>query len=92
MESAPGHIDVDEVREAILAVEEVRGVHDLHVWTITSGHESLSAHVVTTERGAQRGLLADIRHALHDRFGIHHVTIQVEAEGHGPCQGCDAPR
>ncbi len=90
MESAPGHIDVDEVRAAILDVEEVRSVHDLHVWTITSGHESLSAHVVTRGQ-ARRGLLADIRHALHDRFGIHHVTIQVEAEGH-PCQGCDGPR
>ncbi|HEV7517501.1 MAG TPA: cation diffusion facilitator family transporter [Thermoanaerobaculia bacterium] len=92
MEAAPGHIDVDEVRQAILAVKEVRGVHDLHVWTITSGRESLSAHVVTTDGRAQRGLLADIRRSLHDRFGIHHVTIQVEAEEHDPCHGCDAPQ
>ncbi|HTQ78948.1 MAG TPA: cation diffusion facilitator family transporter [Thermoanaerobaculia bacterium] len=90
MESAPGHIDVDEVRQAILAVDDVRGVHDLHVWTITSGRESLSAHVVTADGLGQRGLLSEIRRALHDRFGIHHVTIQVEAEGHDPCHGCDA--
>jgi cobalt-zinc-cadmium efflux system protein len=92
MESAPGHIDVDEVRQAILAVEDVRGVHDLHVWTITSGRESLSAHVVIVEGLSPRSLLADIKRALHDRFGIHHVTIQVEAEGHDsqdPCRGCD---
>ncbi|MEA2693925.1 MAG: cobalt-zinc-cadmium efflux system protein [Acidobacteriota bacterium] len=92
MESAPGHIDVDEVRQAILAVDDVRGVHDLHVWTITSGRESLSAHVVTAEGPIPRSLLAEIKRALHDRFGIHHVTIQVEAEGndsHDPCRGCD---
>jgi len=93
MESAPGHIDVDEVRQAILAVAEVRGVHDLHVWTITSGRESLSAHVVTIEGNSPLSLLTEIKHALHDRFGIQHVTIQVEAEGndsHNPCRGCDA--
>ncbi|HXO20506.1 MAG TPA: cation diffusion facilitator family transporter [Thermoanaerobaculia bacterium] len=96
MESAPGHIDVDEVRQAILGVHEVRGVHDLHVWTITSGRESLSAHVVAAAGAGARSpreLLSDIRHALHDRFGIHHVTIQVEAEGApDPCEGCDSPR
>jgi len=91
MESAPGHIDVDEVRRAILAVADVRGVHDLHVWTITSGRESLSAHVVTAEGRSARSLLAEIKSSLHDRFGIHHVTIQVEAEGQDPCHGCDAP-
>jgi cobalt-zinc-cadmium efflux system protein len=93
MESAPGHIDVDQVRTAILGVPEVRGVHDLHVWTITSGRESLSVHVVTEDGRPRRELLPEIRRRLHDRFGIHHVTIQVEAEGvSDPCEGCDAPR
>jgi cobalt-zinc-cadmium efflux system protein len=92
MEAAPGHIDVDEVRLAILAVADVREVHDLHVWTITSGRESLSAHVVTGESQSPKSLLTEIRRSLHERFGIHHVTIQVEAEGHDPCHGCDAPR
>jgi cobalt-zinc-cadmium efflux system protein len=93
MEAAPGHIDVDEVRQVLLGVAEVRGVHDLHVWTITSGRESLSAHVVTGEDQSPRSLLTEIKRALHDRFGIHHVTIQVEAEGNdshdAPCHGCD---
>jgi cobalt-zinc-cadmium efflux system protein len=93
MEAAPGHIDVDQVRAELLDVREVRDVHDLHVWTITSGRESLSAHVVTADGLTPRDLLAEIRRRLHDRFGIHHVTIQVEAEGvHEPCEGCDAPR
>src|SRR5690606_2854927 len=46
MEGAPGHIDVDEVREALHRVPGVTSAHDLHVWTITSGMVSLSAHVV----------------------------------------------
>jgi cobalt-zinc-cadmium efflux system protein len=93
MEAAPGHIDVDQVRAELLGVQEVRAVHDLHVWTITSGRESLSAHVVTADGLTPRNLLAEIRKRLHDRFGIHHVTIQVEVEGvHDPCEGCDAPR
>ncbi len=93
MEAAPGHIDVDQVRAELLEVREVRAVHDLHVWTITSGRDSLSAHVVTADGLTPRDLLAEIRRRLHDRFGIHHVTIQVEAEGvHEACAGCDAPR
>lgn len=90
MEEAPGHIDVDRVRDAILDVQDVREVHDLHVWTITSGRESLSAHVVTADRRSPREVLADIRRALHDRFGIHHVTIQVEPEEAAEeCEGCE---
>jgi cobalt-zinc-cadmium efflux system protein len=93
MEAAPGHIDVDEVRATLLDCREVRAVHDLHVWTITSGRDSLSAHVVTSDGLTPRDLLSEIRRRLHDRFGIHHVTIQVEAEGvHEACEGCDAPR
>jgi cobalt-zinc-cadmium efflux system protein len=92
MESAPEHINVDEVRAAILAVPDVQAVHDLHVWTITSGRDSLSAHVVTADCRAPRELLADIRRALHDRFGIHHVTVQVEAgNAEEGCGGCDEP-
>lgn len=81
MESAPGHLDVDEVRDAMLAVEGVGEVHDLHVWTITSGFVALSAHVVA-EEGRNGDLLPALRGELHDRFGIEHVTIQVEPE---PC-------
>lgn len=83
MESAPGHLDVDEVRDAILGVDGVCEVHDLHVWTITSGFVALSAHVVNVaEEGEPADLVPAVREELHHRFGIDHVTIQVEAE---PC-------
>jgi cobalt-zinc-cadmium efflux system protein len=81
MESAPGHIDVDLVRDAMAATPGVREVHDLHVWTITQGLECLSGHVVTESQENQQELLATLRHTLHERFGIDHVTIQIELVG-----------
>jgi cobalt-zinc-cadmium efflux system protein len=80
MEGAPGHIDVDEVRDTLACVPGVRAVHDLHVWTITSGMESLTAHVVVEDEAQACATLVQVRSALHDRFGIHHLTIQVEPE------------
>jgi cobalt-zinc-cadmium efflux system protein len=82
MEFTPRGVDVDAVRDALAAVPGVLSVHDLHVWTITSGLDSLSAHVVVADATADgpghRALLTDIRAAVHQRFGIDHVTIQVE--------------
>jgi len=80
MEYAPRGIDVDEVRDTIRATPGVLGVHDLHVWTITSGLDSLSAHVVTAGDREPAALLTDIRCTLERRFGIHHITIQIEPE------------
>ncbi|HEY7215700.1 MAG TPA: cation diffusion facilitator family transporter [Thermoanaerobaculia bacterium] len=80
MESAPAHMDVDEMRDAMMGVPGVLEVHDLHVWTITSGRESLSAHVVVEEGRYNCDLLSEIRSALHERFGIHHMTVQIETE------------
>ncbi len=80
MEGTPHHIDVDEVRDALMEVPEVIGVHDLHCWTITSGMESLSAHVVVEEGCAECAKLVEVRALLHNRFGIDHLTIQIESE------------
>lgn len=81
MEAAPGHIDVDAVRGAILDVGSVAGVHDLHVWSISSGFECLSAHVVAGDGKDRDALLDELRRMLHARFGIDHITIQLEAAG-----------
>lgn len=86
MEGAPGHIDVDEVRDALRRVPGVTSAHDLHVWTITSGMVSLSAHVVTPGDQPVGPLLERIRGMLHDRFGIHHITIQVEPDDYVTCE------
>ncbi len=84
MEGAPGHLDVDEVRDALQTIPGVVAVHDLHVWTVTSGIVALSAHVSTGEPTAPRPLLEQIRETLHERFAINHVTIQLEPEGYPP--------
>lgn len=80
MESAPGHIDVDEVRDTMMSVDGVVGVHDLHVWCITSGLVSLSAHVEVGELDEYSVCLETIRRELADEFGIRHTTIQIEPE------------
>ena len=81
MESAPKGIDVDEIHRAMKAVPGVLAVHDLHVWTITSGLDCLSAHVVAADPHAHAALLKTLRDTLHERFGLDHLTIQIEPEG-----------
>jgi cobalt-zinc-cadmium efflux system protein len=81
MESAPRGIDVDEVHRVMCEVRGVVNVHDLHVWTITSGLDCLSAHVVKEKGHSHADLLTGLRGALRERFGIGHITIQVEPEG-----------
>jgi cobalt-zinc-cadmium efflux system protein len=81
MEWAPRGLDVDEVRNAMVAVHGVAAVHDLHVWTITSGMDALSAHVQAADGACSRALLKALRGQLHERFGIEHVTLQIEPEG-----------
>ncbi len=78
MESAPSGLDVDAVRDAIVGVSGVTAVHDLHVWSITSGMGSLSAHVRIADGQRGNAVLADLRHCLRERFGIEHITIQIE--------------
>lgn len=80
MQRAPGHVDIDEMRTAILALDGVAGVCDLHVWTITSGLDSMSAHVVVEDGRGDRLMLQQVRDLVHERFGVDHVTIQLEPE------------
>jgi cobalt-zinc-cadmium efflux system protein len=83
MEFPPGHIDVDKVREAIAKVPGVISIHDLHVWSITTGHVALSCHIVLREERPQTQVLEELRSKLSAEFGIHHVTIQFEPQEWG---------
>jgi cobalt-zinc-cadmium efflux system protein len=78
LEGTPARINLTAVEESIRQTAEVEDVHDLHVWTITSGMEALSVHVVHRETISQTRLLKKIREKLHDDFGIDHLTIQLE--------------
>ncbi len=78
LEGTPAHINLAAVEASIKQTEGVLDVHDLHVWTITSGMEALSAHVRFDKTVAQNDLLKSLRRALHDEFNINHLTIQME--------------
>jgi cobalt-zinc-cadmium efflux system protein len=78
LEGTPAHINLAAVEDAILQTDGVQDVHDLHIWTITSGREALSAHVIHLETISQAQLLQELRVKLHDRFGVDHLTIQME--------------
>jgi cobalt-zinc-cadmium efflux system protein len=89
LEGAPRHIDVDAVRDAVLAVPGALAVHDLHIWTIASGLVCLSTHVVAKDGPAGHGVLAEINRVLETRFGIAHTTIQLEPEDFAEAGSCD---
>jgi cobalt-zinc-cadmium efflux system protein len=80
LEGTPAHLELGKIEDAMLAVNGVRRVHDLHVWTLTSGREAMSAHVVAEDVREIDRLLEELHAVLHARFGIDHTTIQVESE------------
>jgi len=88
LEGTPGHIDIDELRQSIVAADGVLAVHDLHVWTITSGILALSCHVVARDGASRRGILQSLNDLLQQHYGIHHTTVQIEPEGFGNCDTC----
>lgn len=85
MEGAPGHINVDDVRSALLGIAGVSNVHDLHVWTISSGFIALSAHLTCVEDDKRDSVLHSAHDVLTQRFGIRHSTIQLDREP--SCEG-----
>ncbi|MGH2524062.1 MAG: cation diffusion facilitator family transporter, partial [Anaerolineales bacterium] len=81
LEGAPAHINLKSVQDALLAEPGVAGAHDLHVWTITSGMEALSAHVLLGENvapAAAQKVLERLSARLKAEFGIDHTTLQLE--------------
>ncbi|HKQ65032.1 MAG TPA: cation diffusion facilitator family transporter [Methylomirabilota bacterium] len=80
LEGTPAHLNLAEIEDAICSVAGVRRVHDLHVWTLTSEREAMSAHVVVDDVRDSERLLETLHAVLHARFGIDHTTIQLETE------------
>lgn len=78
MEHTPAHIDAGRVQDAIIAIPGVVRLHDLHIWTITTGKDALSVHVVANETANYNVLLKNIEDTLARQFGITHTTIQIE--------------
>ncbi len=86
MEGAPAHADPHDVTKALKEVPGVQDVHDLHVWTLTSGIDSVSAHVVTSAPQSSDRVVHAVQDMLKSRFKIDHVTVQVE-DPSCPCTG-----
>ncbi|MEA2497222.1 MAG: cobalt-zinc-cadmium efflux system protein [Thermoleophilaceae bacterium] len=80
MESAPEGINVQDVGSAMCSVPGVREVHDLHVWTVTSGFPALAAHIRTEPNESADEVRERLEAVLHERFGLDHTTLQVVPE------------
>lgn len=81
LEGVPEHIDLEKLRKSVSDIAGVRSIHDLHVWSITSGKISLTMHVVGDLEAFNRDrLLTEIQTTLAEQWEIHHTTIQMEAE------------
>lgn len=81
MEGVPTGVDAREIGRAMAGVPGVKGVHDLHIWTITTGMDALSSHVVVPVGEDRAAVLQCLQQLLAERFGIEHVTLQIVEEG-----------
>ena len=86
VESAPSHVDVDHVTRDLARLDGVVEVHDLHVWTITSGMDAVSVHLQVRPDSDTHAVLDGARDLLRDQHHITHATIQVEPTDHEGCK------
>ncbi len=78
LDAVPPHIDPAAVEEFLRGLPEVQEVHDLHVWSMSTTEVALTAHLVLPWPADEPGFLASVGHDLEDKFGIHHITLQLE--------------
>jgi cobalt-zinc-cadmium efflux system protein len=82
LEGVPNGIDLDQVEQAILSVKGVQAIHDLHVWSVTSGKNVMSVHVIISQSSVDgQSILASITTLVTEQFEIGHCTLQLEHEG-----------
>jgi cobalt-zinc-cadmium efflux system protein len=87
LEAAPAGMRVEEIQAALCQVPGVRSVHDLHLWTITSGFVAMSGHVEAVGRPSE-DVLHDLQRLVRERFKIEHATLQVESADHADDGAC----
>lgn len=84
LEGVPEGMDLEKLQKSVLEIPSVQSVHDLHVWSISSGKVSLTMHVVSDDsENLHSALIATIQSLLAEQFEIHHTTIQIENQ---PCE------
>ncbi|KKB34701.1 cation diffusion facilitator family transporter [Bacillus thermotolerans] len=85
MEGVPLNMDIQKVKDRLLSLKEVKDVHDLHIWSITSDFPALSCHLVVEAVEDYQSVLSKAKQLLLDEFHLHHVTIQIDKEEKGNC-------
>ena len=82
LEGAPSHVNMEEIRGSIMKTEKVIDVHDLHVWTISTGMNALSGHIVVADQMVSEAdrVVQAVNKILSEGYGITHTTLQVEPE------------
>ena len=78
MEGVPSNISYEQVKKSILEIKGVTGIFDLHLWTITSGFDAMTAHVVISDISKSQIILKEINSVLENKYNITHNTIQIE--------------
>ena len=89
LEGTPARVSHDQVKATIERVPGVLAVHDLHVWSLTTGMDNLSAHVLVGDAAQGPSIVRAIRDTLVAEHKLAHVTIEVETEGSANCLPCD---
>jgi cobalt-zinc-cadmium efflux system protein len=84
LDAVPQHIDSTEVERFLAAVPSVAGVHDLHIWSMSTTEVALTAHLVVPWDTCSPSLVADVSAKISRKFKIGHITLQLEPVGHGP--------
>jgi cobalt-zinc-cadmium efflux system protein len=92
MEGVPRHIHLVEVGHDLAALDGVLRVHDLHVWTLSSGTIALSAHLELRNMADWPGILDAARRTMDSRHGIRHVTLQPEVQASVRMVRSDSPQ
>ena len=85
LEYVPGNIDPDTVNRALLGINGIKNVHDLHIWAITSGLYSMSAHIMIDDAKISEGalIIGQVEALMKEKFDITHTTVQLE------CDNCE---
>lgn len=91
MGAVPEGIETEEVEAALAALPDVAAVHDLHIWASGTTETVMTAHLVLAGGHPGNAFLSDAQRLMHDRFGIGHVTIQIEIDGGADCTDCGTP-
>jgi len=90
LDTVPLSIDTETVQKVLASLPGVKHVHDLHIWALGSQQIALTAHLVLPWPDRQPDFLQDVGVVMRERFGIGHVTLQLEEETKSPIQGCTA--